>query len=394
MSLYLASAWIERQAGAGEDAQPLALESDAWHLAAVFDGLGGSGSRVFTRTSDGRSATGAAFAAESAAQAAARAFAQLGPMDAPPAAFEQVLQSAIEDGQRQLVAATRTESRVSGAMMLAFPTTACILLARRSDTKGSIFWVGDSRAFAWGARQGVSLLTWEGAGEAEATARLVGEDGRWRDAPNTSVVSGERAWGFALSECDLAHADLVLLCSDGLYGAFGAPLELDRAVRAVVLQSDSLADAALALQQLVDPLKQDDVSFVLYCPSGDWARVRASAVAVGDTPRLAHPFLAGPAARPAQIAQPPAAPAPVVPPPPKPQAPQRKPPRMNMMLGIVGWAAAIAASIALLVVMNDVGTLRADNARLSCELAELRAATQRNAPPLSRDCRALLRAPD
>jgi serine/threonine protein phosphatase PrpC len=204
MSRHAASGWLEKRSGAGEDAQPIAVTSDAWMLAAVFDGMGGSGAKTYTRKRDGSMATGAALGAETAAAAVQQTFTTFA-HDSAAAVFERRVEQAIRSAFETLPQSVESQSRLSGSLMLEFPTTACILLLRREDAKGVALWVGDSLAFSWSGSQGLKLLTWAGAGAHEALSRIVRADGHWADAPNPMAISADqrRVWGFAKLAFDL-----------------------------------------------------------------------------------------------------------------------------------------------------------------------------------------------
>ncbi len=369
MSASAASGWLEKHPGAGEDARPIATVSNGWLLAAVFDGMGGSGAKSYVRRSDGFSATGAAFAAQAAAAAVADAFAAFSAGSGGGGSFERRAEAAIRSAIEALPQQLETSSRVAGSLMLDFPTTACMLMLRAQGREGVALWVGDSLGFLWSGSAGLKLLTWADANAQAGLARLVRADGAWADAPNRMAISADtrRPWGFSAAPFDPAGADLLLVASDGAYGAFGGPLGFERALLDAVAGAASIEEACQALTRAIEPVKQDDASFAMLCPSGDWAGVvraaQARRGALGSA-RLGPEFLHAVQARGPTLA--PAAPA----------APRRAAPSpassseelMNKTLGTVGWSIAGVASLLLVLTWF---ALSSQNASLKREVERL-----------------------
>ncbi|MGH6816785.1 MAG: hypothetical protein ACREC6_13890, partial [Hyphomicrobiaceae bacterium] len=161
----------DKDAG-GEDAEPLARiagpSGAPWAVLAVFDGLGGSGSRIYSPLPEAvgdlgaTPQSGARHAANAARAALHRdidAVLASGPVSAPDLkrSVERILRRALEERKRLL---TAPPNEIYSRREKELPTTVAALFAQPLSTGGLrlvSLWGGDSRLYAFSRDPNVGL---------------------------------------------------------------------------------------------------------------------------------------------------------------------------------------------------------------------------------------------
>lgn len=278
--------WMEKAAGRGEDGPVLLANHKSEGLIAigVFDGLGGSGSRLLRRE-DGSEVSAARMAAEIAANTTAHALADFGfeVRDRPPAKFRlgSILGSSdrwstasdfAAELQRRLErdfaeAASRFDgagSAMRGSISKRLPTTLCLLVARQlpHGIQLSSIWAGDSRSYVWLPQRGLAQLTRDHTKQPLDALQAIRED-----APMSNFVTPDLPFRLDLNEVLIDEACLFFCSTDGGFQFFPSPLEFELALIESLVSKSSWGDAVAALGARISAVTKDDVALGI-CGAG------------------------------------------------------------------------------------------------------------------------------
>jgi len=255
----------EKRPTLGEDAPPtlkINAEGDAL-IMAVYDGLGGAGSTLYT-LAENRQASGAYLAAH-CAKAVVEHFYELW-NDEQADALAQELEDALKYSflayQKELNAPV---SRLKSKLLKTLPTTlAGIWIAETLDERqktcleATAFWAGDSRCFFWeieGLRQ-ISIDDLNGQPDAFQNLHL--------DATITNCIHAEGNFVLHTLDYVIDTPTIFLVATDGCFGYVQTPMHFEYILLKTLMESNQDAeDWAERLKEQLLAITGDDTSLAL-----------------------------------------------------------------------------------------------------------------------------------
>lgn len=241
VALHIAGEMISNN---GEDCSVLTV-GEVRSLAAVFDGCGGIGARIYNNYSG---KTGAFVSSRSICGAVERWFESSEETPLPQ------IQRALE-----IVNSYADRSRgLRGSLHKDFPTTAVITTAQRSGNELSVdcFWAGDSRAYLL-TTQGLHQITIDDISNSDALDNLS------NDGALTNVISASLPFELHHTHITAATPLLVFAATDGCFGYLKTPMEFEALFLRNLMQSDSIAAWKEKLRQSIADHAGDDYSLCL-----------------------------------------------------------------------------------------------------------------------------------
>ena len=276
--------------GRGEDCFYSAQKENS-AIAAVFDGCGGLGSRIYQNY---REHTGAYMASRAAGGALRDWYQEQGwnvsDSDSPETAGQISVQisehmSASLDIVRNLAGQT---SRISGSMVRDFPTTAAAALVTNTDrgTELQVFWAGDSRVYLID-RSGLAQLTQDDVQGKDAMSNLRS------DGALTNVVAADRPFTLHTGKTlrfQETEPYMVFAATDGCFGYLPTPMDFEDMILSCLLQARAPAQFRQKLEERISETAGDD--YTLAFMSFGYGDFRTMQDSVRDrAKRLRHDYM-------------------------------------------------------------------------------------------------------
>lgn len=256
----LASGWLEKVAGKGEDAEPAVRvhQSGAGFLA-VFDGTGGSGSASARRLTDGTDLSGAYVASRLSKEVAeAWATEQIDRNEGPvrPDELRDRLARSLQD---EALYPDVPKSTMKGSLQRVLPTTmAAVRFA--SDATGigaDVLWAGDSRAYVLTPAGGLQVLSIDDTRETDALELIR------NDQPMSNLISADRPFTVNHLRYQVEQPGILLTATDGCFGYVRTPAHFEFLLLDSLDRMSSLDTWAADLVDSLASIASDDASFAL-----------------------------------------------------------------------------------------------------------------------------------
>ncbi len=259
--------WIEKILGKGEDAPPTCLLStEGQGVLAVYDGLGGAGSKTYPAhdAESGAKTHSGAYLASRLAKQTVENFFELAAEEASESispTLTQTLKQDFKDYQQKI---EQAPSRLRSKLIKTLPTTLAGIHYRASSEENLLeitsFWAGDSRCYIL-YEQGLKQISWDDLhGEPDALENLT------EDATISNCVHAEG--NFVLHEqvyfCD--EPCVLITATDGCFAYLSSPAHFEYILLHTLMRSyyDG-EDWKEKLQEQLCKYAADDVSLSLIC---------------------------------------------------------------------------------------------------------------------------------
>jgi serine/threonine protein phosphatase PrpC len=243
--------WTEKRAHLGEDALPtLEAGDDQTWLLAVYDGLGGAGSTLYTLPHTGKQFSGA-YLASRCAKSVTEVFFGLWDKEGEDS-FAEGLDKALKYSLKSKLIKT-------------LPTTLAGILIEENIHHNSAtclevttFWAGDSRCFFWqadGLHQ-ISVDDLNGNPDALENLRL--------DATITNCAHAEGNFTIRSVEHIIDEPILFLVATDGCFGYVETPMHFEYILLETLMQSHyDMEDWSEKMKESLLTITGDDMSLAL-----------------------------------------------------------------------------------------------------------------------------------
>lgn len=245
----------EKIKGRGEDSHLLAIQ-ERGGVAAVFDGCGGSGAKVYPEFGNRK---GAYLASRVLAESSERWFrswcrepyAVIGGQGA-------ALKTEIDRQLGILKERGETESLLLGSMSKEFPSTLAAAAAaeQKEGMAADFLWSGDSRGYILDA-DGLHQITVDDVANPDALFNLR------EDAGMTNVVSASHEYVIHERIVRLSMPCILLTATDGCFGYLKSPMEFEKLLLRTLLRSDSAAQWEHELDKEICAVAGDDYTMCM-----------------------------------------------------------------------------------------------------------------------------------
>ena len=282
---------VEQKQNQGEDAEPILSVSflrDQGNVA-VFDGMGGAGSAVYTN--NGVTRTGAYIAARLASEVVRSFFAN--PTGEPyftNVGFEptaQILVRRLEEAFKAEVSRLEAApSRLGGKMIRQLPTTMAGLTYKiRDDATGaaqySVYWAGDSRAYCLSPINGLEQLTKDDIkSEGDALQNLLD------DSPISNCINADSPFTIHVRNDICPLPVIFLVATDGCFNFNPTPAHLEYVLLDALMDSASSTEWCSSVRHRLHVVAGDDLSMALVALGwSDFAHLKADHIRRHDSVR-------------------------------------------------------------------------------------------------------------
>lgn len=250
--------WTEKRVALGEDALPtLEIGDDGTLLMAVYDGLGGAGSTLYTV---GQASFSGAYLASRCAKATTEAYYKLWDCDSEES-FAEGLEIALKhnfEAYRQELNAPI--SRLRSKLIKTLPTTIAGVLIEVGEVsiETTTFWAGDSRCYFLQLDGLKQISTDDLAGKPDALQNLR------LDATITNCVHAEGAFELNSRMHLIDEPVVFLVATDGCFGYVETPMHFEYILLDTLMQSHyDMEDWAEKLRERLLVLTGDDMSLAV-----------------------------------------------------------------------------------------------------------------------------------
>jgi len=232
----------------GEDAYIYGIGEEK-ALAAVFDGCGGSGAKIYDNF---QGKTGAYMASRVAAGAAKSWFEQLC-WEKENETLAGELACFIREYIAICAGQSGKKSGIKGSISREFPTTAAVCACRENE--GGIeclsLWAGDSRCYVLGL-SGLRQLSLDDLNVTDSMENLS------RDAVLTNVISHGRSFDIHAARYLLDEPCIVFAATDGCFGYLPTPMEFEYMLLETLAASESVAEWEERIKSVLLEISGDD----------------------------------------------------------------------------------------------------------------------------------------
>ncbi|MBP3902395.1 MAG: protein phosphatase 2C domain-containing protein [Blautia sp.] len=236
----------------GEDSYLIGFHENAG-VCAVFDGLGGSGSRQYKEYGDKTGAYVASRAVSEELYNWFRAFSE----DQDGLSSQKIGESLRGRIDKRLSACQEggiKKSSLKSTMTRDFPTTLSMLVFR-PDGQGSIsanvIWAGDSRSYLLGG-DGLHQLTLDDTSKQDAYEAL------YKDAAMNNVISASEPYTLSEYILDGLSRGIAFSATDGCFGYLQSPMHFEYLLLDSMLGAENLSDMEKSLHERLVKLAGDD----------------------------------------------------------------------------------------------------------------------------------------
>lgn len=266
--------YFEKRLGEGEDAEPLALAQDGLVCLAVFDGVGGADSWMYT--TDSGTHSGAWHASRAARLAVEQWFRQTSGLYSDPPYESPALRDYVATGLAA-VHATRPPSGVQlkGTLLRPVPTTFAGAILHPESGTADFLWAGDSRGYVLDARRGLTQVTKDdikSGGDALENLRS--------DSPMSNFCSADGSFVIHRFSLTVSDPSIVLVATDGCFGYVDSPIVFEALLVETLLAATSLDDWQRRLLGAIESITSDDATMAIALIG--WSSWRAVVRDFGD----------------------------------------------------------------------------------------------------------------
>ncbi len=255
----------EKKEGLGEDSFLIDRNSRA-ALISVFDGLGGSGARLYPEFGN---RTGAYIASRAAAEAAMEWFTswtrepersgrgrETGGMSAG-----ESLKRSLDIKLAEFQKSSQSASLLRSSMTRAFPTTlAAEMITRRPERPGVVqvtfLWCGDSRCYVL-ETGGLRQVSVDDLSVTDAMQNLQ------EDAAMLNVVSASHRYEIHERRMEIRRPCIFLTATDGCFGYFKSPMEFEKILLGTLINSRSVSEWKSLLANVWNSVAGDDFTICM-----------------------------------------------------------------------------------------------------------------------------------
>ncbi len=256
--------WTEKIVGKGEDAPPTLLTGDDdTFILAVYDGLGGAGSRVYTLPNEQGEIWeySGAYLASRLAKAIVEEFYLTAELTENFAEELQiVLQNDFNEYSQQL---DNQSSKLKSKLIRLLPTTLAGILAEENSEENLVnawvFWAGDSRCYIW-QKEGLQQLSEDDlTGKPDALANLE------QDATISNCVQAGGEFSLHYRAFSFAEPSILITATDGCFGYLPTPMHFEYMLLQTLFKSQSdFEDWQPHLSEAITQVTGDDASLCLW----------------------------------------------------------------------------------------------------------------------------------
>ncbi len=256
--------WIEKIDGQGEDAPPTLLFQSAQKegLLAVYDGLGGAGSKTYLLQENKQEIrkSGAYLASRLAKESLEQAYHREIDKNAFLESLENTLKTAFQTYAQNL---DSTESKLKSKLIKTLPTTLAGLYYTHKPTDKTCsiqsFWAGDSRNYLLTSAKGLQPLSTDDLHKnPDALENL------WQDAPLSNCIEATGNYHIHQKTFSITSPAILISASDGCFGYLPSPMHFEYILLKTLIES--VYDAEDWRDKLIEmllPIAADDVSLSL-----------------------------------------------------------------------------------------------------------------------------------
>lgn len=245
----------EKIPGKGEDSFLLSVNERAG-LAAVFDGCGGSGARVYK---DLGGKTGAYIAARVLSDTMCGWFEDSWDEDERVYRISDVsLKKAIDARLSGLRQKSGAGTVLKGSMTKEFPSTlaAAVLCENENGVLADFLWSGDSRVYILDS-QGLKQVSVDDLPVTDAMENLR------EDAGMNNVVSASHPYHINVKKIRIEHPCIIMAATDGCFGYLKSPMEFEKLLLDTLLAGESIVQWQNALDERFRDVAGDDYTMSL-----------------------------------------------------------------------------------------------------------------------------------
>ena len=222
--------------GEGEDAKPICAEnpnSEVVFVAAVLDGVGGSGCQKYSL--NGRERTGAAFASKRVGRRLDNLFKSTLNWSQDLSEVVNFLHNEISkvllDIDEKSDNTSNSEGRLRTKLIKKFPTTLALAYLTKNNSL-RFFWAGNSRIYHFSRKNKklnfISIDDAKGIENSISNEDTVDYMLSHKDYPMSNCINLSTEFFINYSECsDFSFGDLIIVATDGVYGCFKSHNELE-----------------------------------------------------------------------------------------------------------------------------------------------------------------------
>ena len=236
----------------GEDSYLIGFHENAG-VCAVFDGLGGSGSRQYKEYGD---KTGAYVASRAVSEELYNWFLTFSE-DQDRLAAPRIADALHERIDRRLASTRIAEAKKSSlksSMTRDFPTTLSMLVFRpdgQGSVSANVIWAGDSRSY-WLDGGGLHQLTLDDTSKQDAYEAL------YKDAAMNNVISASEPYTLSEYILDGLSRGIAFSATDGCFGYLQSPMHFEYLLLDSMLGAESLSEMEKSLHERLVKIAGDD----------------------------------------------------------------------------------------------------------------------------------------
>ena len=256
--------WTEKRLNKGEDALPTLLrdENRLQGMLAVYDGLGGAGSKVYEYTSESGETmrhSGAFLASRLAKQVTEEVFEQVAEEMSIGDIFTETLKAKLKTTfAERVLELDKNPSKLRSKLIKRLPTTfAGLYYKTEADKKLTVtsFWAGDSRCYILTASGLKQLSTDDLNGAPDALENLL------MDATISNCISADGGYELNKSTISVQEPAVLIVATDGCFGYVKSPAHFEYLLLKTLVDSQyDVEDWKERLEESMGAIAGDDLS--------------------------------------------------------------------------------------------------------------------------------------
>jgi serine/threonine protein phosphatase PrpC len=256
--------WTEKIENKGEDAPPtLLLGEDDTVILAVYDGLGGAGSRVYALPNEKGEIWeySGAYLASRLAKAIVEDFYLTADLNEN---FVQIIQSNLQNDFNEYAQQLANQpSKLKSRLIRTLPTTIAGMLAEENRAENLVnawaFWAGDSRCYVWQKESLQQISQDDLTGNPDAMANLE------QDATINNCVQALGDFVLHQRIFSFAEPTVLIVATDGCFGYLSSPMDFEYLLLQTLAESQyDFEDWQYQLTEAILQTTGDDASMSLW----------------------------------------------------------------------------------------------------------------------------------
>jgi serine/threonine protein phosphatase PrpC len=258
---------IPKKDNAGEDAPPLLIVTDNQQrcVVGVFDGMGGSGSKLYEENGDTH--TGAYLASRVVKNTVEQFFKECINAENFEIAEEDIValkDSLVASLQEKLNTQNYEKSGIVSNMVRTFPTTMAVGLASKSDEnlKINLLWAGDSRVYLLSAEKGLVQFTKD-----DLKAENDPFQNIENDSPLSNMINLDQEFQINSKEVSDKMPAILFAVTDGCFQFFKTPMHFENMLLQTMQNSNSIEEWKQNIAETLKEIAGDDCTLSLACLS-------------------------------------------------------------------------------------------------------------------------------